>query len=330
VVNTIKCLSNRRSAAQSFAKNVTAQANRGLELPRNGNGTETGIDEKGEKVTAGKLNDFFTLFFGFLMNFETVIYKLSDNVAIITMNRPEALNALSLQLTRDLGAAFRQAINDKARALILTGNGRAFCSGGDLREMQVLAQKEGRIEAFLEDPLEVLHNVILLMRETPIPFVAAVNGVCAGAGTNFALACDLVIAAENATFNEAFVRIGLSPDCGGTFFLPRAIGEKLAAELFMTGETVSATRAAQFGMINRVVPSDNLMTEAMLLAKKLAAGPTGSIGRIKRMLNTTFSNDLTDQLALEHECQIESGKSPDFEEGVTAFFDKRPANFTGK
>lgn len=263
------------------------------------------------------------------MSFETVVYELRETVAVVQMNRPDALNALSLQLTKDLGAAFAQAIEDKARAVVLTGSGRAFCSGGDLREMESIGRKEGRIEAFLEEPLKALHDVILLIRETPIPFVAAVNGVCAGAGTNFALACDLVIAADNATFNEAFVRIGLSPDCGGSFFLPRATGEKLAAEMFMTGGTVSAERAAQIGMINKVVSADDLMNEALGLAGKLAAAPTGSIGRIKQMLNASFSNSLTEQLALEHECQLESGRSTDFREGVTAFFEKRPPRFTG-
>src|SRR5207237_7926734 len=200
------------------------------------------------------------------MSFETVKFELRDEVAIIAMNRPEALNALSLQLTLDLNAAVKRAADEKARAVILTGLGRAFCSGGDLREMQTMWQKEGRIEAFLEEPLKVLHDVILLIRETPIPFVAAVQGVCAGAGTNFALACDIVFAAEYASFNGAFVRIGLSPDCGGTFFLPRAVGEKLAAEIFMTGETISAERALSIGMINRVVAPENLMNEAMQMA----------------------------------------------------------------
>ena len=263
------------------------------------------------------------------MTFETVKYDLNENVATITMNRPDALNALSLQLTIDLKSAIEKAIEDKARAVILTGEGRAFCSGGDLREMQTMWQKEGRIEAFLEEPLKALHDVILLIRETPIPFIAAVQGVCAGAGTNFALACDLVFASENATFNEAFIRIGLSPDCGGSFFLPRAIGEKLAAELFMTGEAVTATRAAQFGMINRVAAADNLLTETLLMAKKLALAPTASIGRIKQMLNESFSNDLRRQLELEHRLQIESGKADDFKEGVQAFFEKRQPNFTG-
>jgi len=264
------------------------------------------------------------------MTFETVAYELNGAVATIAMNRPDALNALSLQLTLDVGAAIRRAIADEARAVVLTGTGRAFCSGGDLREMQTLWKREGRIEAFLEDPLGALHDDIRLIRETPIPFVAAVNGVCAGAGTNFALACDLVVAADNATFNEAFVRIGLSPDCGGTFFLPRAIGDKLAAELFMTGETLTAERALAIGMINRVVPADDLAVAAAKFAEKLALAPTGSIGRIKRMLNASFSNDLTAQLALEHECQIESGRSEDFKEGVSAFFEKRLPRFTGK
>jgi len=264
------------------------------------------------------------------MELETVIYSLEGGVATVTMNRPDALNALSLQLTIDLDAAFRQAISDGARAVVLTGSGRAFCSGGDLREMKSMWEREGRIEAFLEEPLGALHNVIKLIRETPIPFIAAVNGVCAGAGTNFALACDMVVAGDDAIFREAFVRIGLSPDCGGTFFLPRAVGDKIAAELFMTGDAVTAERALQIGMINRVVPAADLAGEAGMLAAKLAAGPTGSIGRIKRMLNASFSNDLTTQLALEHECQIESGKSDDFREGVVAFFEKRPPNFTGR
>lgn len=264
------------------------------------------------------------------MKLETVLYEKDGDVVVITMNRPEALNALSLQLTLDLDKAIRQAIDDGARSIVITGSGRAFCSGGDLREMRSMWETEGRIEAFLEGPLEALHGVIRLIRETPVPFVAAVNGVSAGAGTNFALACDLVVASETASFNEAFVKIGLTPDCGGSFFLPRAVGEKLAAEIFMTGESVSAEQAAQIGMINRVVPADDLLVEALLLAKKLAQAPTAAIGRIKRMLNASYSNSLKGQLALEHDLQIESGRADDFREGVTAFFEKRAPHFSGR
>jgi 2-(1,2-epoxy-1,2-dihydrophenyl)acetyl-CoA isomerase len=263
------------------------------------------------------------------MNFETVQYELAGSVATVTMNRPDALNALSLQLSLDLRAAIERAVADRARVVVLTGSGRAFCSGGDLREMRSMGEREGNIEAFLDSPLKALHEVILLIRETPVPFVAAVNGVCAGAGTNFALACDLVVAAEDATFNEAFVRIGLSPDCGGTFFLPRAIGEKRAAEAFMLGGSIDARRAEQIGMINRVVPAADLLQEASKLAAQLAAGPTGSYGRIKRMLNAAYSNDLRAQLDLEAECQLESGRAEDFKEGVTAFFEKRAPQFKG-
>ncbi|MCA1590196.1 MAG: enoyl-CoA hydratase/isomerase family protein [Acidobacteria bacterium] len=262
--------------------------------------------------------------------FETVNYSIAKGVAVVEMNRPDALNALSLQLSRDLASAIEMANRDKARAAILTGSGRAFCSGGDLREMQTIGKAEGRVEAFLDEPLLALHKVIRQIREAPMPFIAAVNGVCAGAGTNFALACDIVLAADIATFNAAFVRIGLSPDCGGTYFLPRAIGEKLAAELFMTGDTLTAERAAQIGMINRIVPANELIDAAKDLAERLAAGPAGSIGRIKRMLNTSFQNSLESQLLLEHECQLESGRSADFKEGVAAFFEKRDAKFVGR
>ncbi|MGH9948261.1 MAG: enoyl-CoA hydratase-related protein [Pyrinomonadaceae bacterium] len=263
------------------------------------------------------------------MSFETVNYELSGTVATITMNRPDALNALSLQLTKDLRAAIEKAVEERARALILTGNGKAFCAGGDLREMQAIGQHEGKIEAFLDAPLKALHNVIRQIRKTPVPFIAAVNGVCAGAGVNFALACDIVIAANDAAFREAFVRIGLTPDCGGTFFLPRAIGEKLATEMFMTGDSITAERAVQIGMINHVVPAALLLEEAGKLASRLASGPTASLGRIKRMMNATFSNDFNEQLEMEAACQIESGRGPDFKEGVDAFFGKRAPNFSG-
>ncbi len=262
--------------------------------------------------------------------FETVNYELRDSVAVLQLNRPEALNALSRQLTLDLSAAIAKAAQDEARCVVLTSTGRAFSSGGDLREMKLLWEQEGRIEAFLEEPLETLHGLISLISETPIPFIAVVNGVCAGAGTNVALACDLVLAGEGTIFNEAFVMIGLSPDCGGSFFLPRAVGSKLAAELLMTGDSISAERAAEIGMINSVFAVEELESKALELAVKLAKGPTAAIARVKKMLSATFSNDLQSQLKLEHEMQLESGRGADFKEGVAAFFEKRKPDFTGK
>lgn len=262
--------------------------------------------------------------------YETVNYVIRDRVAEIELNRPEALNALSRQLTSDLTGAIERSIEEGARCVLVKASGRAFSSGGDLREMQLLWEKEGRIEAFLEAPLEALHGMISLIAETPLPFVAAVGGVCAGAGTNLALACDIVIAAEGAVFNEAFVKIGLSPDCGGSFFLPRAVGTKIAAELLMTGDSITAERAAEIGMINRVVPADLLDKEAAELAARLSKGPTGAIGRVKKMLSASSSNDLAAQLRLEHELQLESGRGADFKEGVKAFFEKRKPDFTGE
>jgi 2-(1,2-epoxy-1,2-dihydrophenyl)acetyl-CoA isomerase len=263
------------------------------------------------------------------MTFETIIYELSNNVAIITLNRPDALNALSQKLVAELPQAIKEAVKENARAILLTGAGRAFCAGGDLREMQEIAQREGKIEAFFEAPLKMLHDCILLIRETPIPFIAAVNGVCAGAGTNFALACDIVFASEIAVFNEGFVKIGLTPDCGGSFFLPHCVGEKMAAEIFMTGESIPAQRALQMGMINRIVGAEHLMSEATAMAERLALAPTGAIGRIKKMINASFSNTLQEQLEMEHQAQIESGRSEDFKEGVRSFFEKRPPQFSG-
>ena len=266
------------------------------------------------------------------MSLSVVKFELNENVAIITLNRPEALNALSLQLATDLRAALQMCIEQKARAVVLTGAGRAFCAGGDLREMRAAQEIKNRAEVADESfgsLLENLHDSIELIRNAPLPFVAAVNGVCAGAGTNFALACDLVLADENAVFNEGFVKIGLTPDCGGTWFLPRAVGEKRAAELLMTGDAMTAREALTFGLINRVVAPENLLDEATKMAVKLAAMPTAGIARIKQMLAQTYKNDLSQQLELERQAQIKSSDSADFKEGLTAFFEKRQPQFSG-
>ena len=262
--------------------------------------------------------------------YETLLLELENGVAVVTLNRPTALNALSVQLCQDFLAAFTELRSLKVRAVVLTGAGRAFCAGGDLREMQQLAQLEGRIEAFFDAPLRELHDCIRVLRDFPAPIIAAVNGPAFGAGCNLALACDLVIAGEGAQFNESFVRIGLSTDCGGTFILPRLVGLKRAAELLFTGATVNAHDAANWGLINRVVSDNEVLATARSLAAQLAQGPTGAIARIKQLLEASATNDYRTQLDAEAAAQLISGQSSDFKEGVAAFFEKRAPQYTGE
>jgi len=248
---------------------------------------------------------------------------------VLTLNRPESLNALTLNVADEFQRGVRHAVKNRARAIVLTGAGRAFCAGGDLREMQTIAAKEGKLEAFFDEPLRILNEAILLIRQTPLPFIAAVNGVASGGGCNLALACDLVIAAESAKFNQAFIKIGLSPDCGGTFILPRLVGWKRAAELMFTGDMVTAQSALEMGMINAVTPDTELMSYALAMADRLAAAPTAAIAQIKKLLEASAMNDYSRQLELERKSQIDSGKTKDFTEGVTAFLEKRPPRFIG-
>ncbi|MDQ3817684.1 MAG: enoyl-CoA hydratase-related protein [Acidobacteriota bacterium] len=263
------------------------------------------------------------------MSYETIQLEMRDAVAVITLNRPLALNALTVMMGREFLSAIREAREQGARAVVLTGAGRAFCAGGDLREMQRLAEKDGRPEAFFDEPLSLIHDCVRLIRETPLPFIAAVNGVATGGGCNFALACDIVLAGESAQFNQAFIKVGLTPDCGGTFILPRLVGWRRATELMMTGDIVTARRAYEMGMINRVISDEGLMTEALSLAERLASAPTAAIARIKSLIDESAKNDYDAQLDLEHKAQVQSGKTRDFREGVAAFIEKRPPRFTG-
>ena len=263
------------------------------------------------------------------MSYETIQLAMHDTVCVLTLNRPDRLNALTVQVANDFTAAVAEARERGARAIVLTGAGRAFSAGGDLREMQEFAKKDGRVEAFFDEPLRVLNEAILLIRQTPVPFIAAVNGVASGGGCNLALACDLVIAAQSARFNQAFVKIGLTPDCGGTFMLPRLVGWKRATQLLFTGELVGARAAAEMGMINSAVPDEELMSIAMAMAEQMAQAPTAAIAEIKMLLDASAANDLKSQLDLERRTQIESGRSKDFVEGVTAFLEKRPPRFVG-
>ena len=263
------------------------------------------------------------------MSSESIQLEMRGQVCVLTLNRPDRLNALTVDVANDFKTAVRDALERGARAIVLTGSGRAFSAGGDLREMQEIATKEGRLEAFFDEPLRILNEAILLIRQTPVPFIAAVNGVASGGGCNLALACDLVVAAESAKFNQAFIKIGLVPDCGGTFILPRLVGQKRAAELMFTGDMVTAQQAAQMGMINATVPDADLMGHVLSLAERLAQSPTAAIAQIKRLLDASAVNDYGGQLDREREAQIEAGKTKDFVEGVTAFLEKRPARFVG-
>jgi 2-(1,2-epoxy-1,2-dihydrophenyl)acetyl-CoA isomerase len=263
------------------------------------------------------------------MHYETIQLEMRSAVGVITLNRPELLNALTLEVGNELKAAVAEAREQGSRAIVLTGAGRAFCAGGDLREMQKIAQREGRVEAFFDEPLRALNECLLLIRQTPLPFIAAVNGAASGGGCNLALTCDLVIAAESARFNQAFIKVGLSPDCGGTFILPRLIGWRRATELLMTGDAVNAAQALEMGMINAVVADAELMAIAMAMAEKLAGAPTLVIGRIKELLEASATNDYSAQLDLERKTQIQSGQTRDFREGVAAFIEKRPPKFVG-
>jgi 2-(1,2-epoxy-1,2-dihydrophenyl)acetyl-CoA isomerase len=263
------------------------------------------------------------------MSYESLQLEMRGAVCLLTLSRPERLNALTVEVGKEFQAAVGEALERRARAVVLTGSGRAFCAGGDLREMQEIAGREGRLEAFFDEPLRILNDVILLIRQTPLPFIAAVNGAASGGGCNLALACDLVVAAEGARFNQAFIKIGLSPDCGGTFILPRLIGWKRAAELMFTGDMVSAEKACEMGMINAVVPDGELMAYVLALADRLAGAPTAAIGQVKKLLEASATNNYEAQLDLERQAQIESGQTRDFVEGVAAFLEKRPPRFVG-
>jgi 2-(1,2-epoxy-1,2-dihydrophenyl)acetyl-CoA isomerase len=264
------------------------------------------------------------------MSYETIQLEMRGKVGVITLNRPDSLNALTTQVGLEFRAAVTEARDSGARAIMITGAGRAFCAGGDLREMQKIAEREGKVEAFFDEPLRMLNECILLIRRSPLPFLAAVNGAASGGGCNLALACDLVVAGESARFNQAFIKIGLVPDCGGSFILPRLVGWKRATELMMTGDVVSAARALEMGMINAVVPDDELSSRALAMTEKLAQAPTAAIGRIKGLLEASPTNDYGGQLELERKAQIQSGKTKDFREGVAAFLEKRPPKFVGQ
>lgn len=262
------------------------------------------------------------------MAYSYILADIASGVMKITLNRPDVLNSFHLQMAQELHHALDVARAEKSvRALVLTGAGRGFCAGQDLSAVPLEGAGKLDLGAIVK---QTYNPVIMAIRKLDMPVVCAVNGVAAGAGANLALACDIVIASESASFIQSFSKIGLVPDTGGTFFLPRAIGLPMAMALMMTGDKISATRAAELGMIYRVIPGDQLEAEAMKLAAALAQMPTRGLALTKRALNASMSNGLEAQLELEEGLQREAGRTHDFEEGVAAFKEKRAPVFKGE
>jgi len=257
-----------------------------------------------------------------------ILVSVEAGVQTITLNRPERLNAFNAEMHGLLREALARAEDDEAvRAVLLTGAGRGFCAGQDLSERDVGA--DAAID--LSVSIESLYNpLVRRLRALPKPIVCAVNGVAAGAGANVALACDLVLAARSASFIQAFARIGLVPDSGGTWALPRLVGRARATGLALLGDALAAEDAERWGMIWKAVDDDRLMAEAGALARHLAAGPTVAYGLIKRALDDSETNALDAQLGLERDLQRKAGLTGDFREGVTAFLEKRKPAFKGK
>jgi 2-(1,2-epoxy-1,2-dihydrophenyl)acetyl-CoA isomerase len=262
------------------------------------------------------------------MDDQYVLRALDAGVLTVTMNRPEVLNSCNRRMVAELREAFGAAAADDAvRAVLLTGAGRAFCAGQDLAEA---VPPDGSPAPDIGTIVEEYNSLILAMRHLEKPVVAAVNGVAAGAGANIALACDLVIAADTASFIQAFIKIGLIPDNGGTFYLPRLVGLARAASLTMLGGKLGAQQAKDWGMIHDVAPTAALMDAARGLARELAKQPTRGLGLIKRALNASLGNDLDGQLELESRLQREAGRTADYAEGVRAFQQKRAPRFEGR
>jgi 2-(1,2-epoxy-1,2-dihydrophenyl)acetyl-CoA isomerase len=259
----------------------------------------------------------------------TVLLEITDGVATITLSRPDKLNAFNEAMHQALARALdRIEADGTVRALLLTGAGRAFCAGQDLGDR---VMGEGAAPPDLGDTLERLYNpLIRRLTRLEVPVVCAVNGVAAGAGANLALACDLVLAARSAKFIQAFCKIGLVPDSGGTYVLPRLVGHARAMGLALLGEALGAEEAERWGLIWRAVDDVALQDEASALARHLARQPTIGLGLIKRALHASVANTLDQQLDLERDLQREAGRSVDYQEGVRAFLEKRPPVFKGR
>lgn len=258
------------------------------------------------------------------MSFETILYDVTDEIATIRLNRPDKMNALSTVMRRELLEVLTRAPTE-ARVVVLTGEGPGFCAGQDLGDVGSFEDLD--LERTLRDEYEPLLNLIY---DCPVPTICAINGAAAGAGANLALGADIVIAARSATFLEAFARIGLVPDAGGTYWLPRLVGQARAMGMCLLADKITAEQAADWGLIWEVVEDETLENRTAELAQKLAKGPTAAYGMIKQALRQSHANGLPEQLQLEASLQAEAGKTRDFREGVMAFLQKRPAAYEGR
>lgn len=263
------------------------------------------------------------------MDFENILFSVEAGVATLSLNRPDQLNSFNATMHGEVREALKLVRqNAEVRVLLLTGEGRGFCAGQDLADRNVAP---GNTAPDLGQSIEQFYNpLIRALRDLPMPVICAVNGVAAGAGANIPLACDLVLAARSATFIQAFCKIGLIPDSGGTWYLPRLVGMARAKALALLGDRLSAEQAEQWGLIYRVVDDAALRDEAVKLARHLATQPTYGLALIKRGLEASFNNSFDEQLELERDLQRLAGRSEDYREGVGAFMEKRTPTFEGR
>jgi 2-(1,2-epoxy-1,2-dihydrophenyl)acetyl-CoA isomerase len=262
------------------------------------------------------------------MAYNTILFELSDGVARLTLNRPDRLNSFTVEMHEEVADALTQVEAGSARVLLLTGAGRGFCAGQDLSDQSVAPGGAGvDLGASIEERYNPLVRRLIAL---PMPVVSAVNGVAAGAGANIALCADIVIAARGAKFIQSFANIGLVPDSGGTWVLPRLVGQARAMGLALTGQPVPADQAEAWGMIWKAVDDADLAAEAAALVDRFAAAPTRGLAATKRALRAAFTSDLDAQLDLERDLQRALGATADYQEGVAAFLAKRPPVFTGR
>jgi len=259
------------------------------------------------------------------MEFKTIQLERDKEIGVVYLNQPETRNALSMEMQEELRIALEGLARDGAvKAIVISGRGTAFCAGGDLRTMGDSKPFQGR------QRMQSVHRLVLALRNLEKPVLAAVNGPAFGAGWSLAMACDFVIASEKARFSLAFVKVGLIPDCGSLYLLPRIIGLPKAKELMMTGRVVEAAEAGALGLVNKVVPPEQLLPEALTLARELAQGPPLALGLLKSIVNRAFETDFLTLLEEEALAQDLCLQTEDHREGVRAFFEKRKPEFIGK